>query len=467
MRIKDIIIKKRNGGVLTNDEIQFFVDGVTCKNGNAIPPEQITALLMAVYFRGMTRGETLALTLAMARSGKTVDLSGIRGVKVDKHSTGGVGDKTTLIIAPIVAACGVKTAKMSGRGLGHTGGTVDKLASIPGFKTELPTEEFIAAVNSVGLCVVGQSGELAPADKILYALRDVTGTVESLPLIASSIMSKKLAAGADCILLDVKTGSGAFMKTPEEAAELARIMVDIGNGAGRKTAAVITGMNRPLGNAVGNSLEVIEAVDTLRGKGPEDLREVCVTLASRLLFMAEEYSANVNSATRADKDDGSVVVNMYSATRADKDDRLEEFRAKVEAVIADGSAFQKLYEMVRTQDGNPEALRNYSLLPRAAFKREIKAPDTGYITEMDTERWGTTAALLGAGRKTKDDTIDYGTGILFNKKTGDYVNNGDVIAVMHANDESLFEEAERTALAGITLGSIEPKKEPLVYGVVE
>jgi pyrimidine-nucleoside phosphorylase len=428
----DIILKKRNGGTLGSDEIQFFIDGVT---DGSVPAEQITALLMSIYFNGMNTGETVALTTAMARSGDMADLSGISGVKVDKHSTGGVGDKTTLIVAPIVAACGVKVAKMSGKGLGHTGGTVDKLASIPGFNTELPTEEFIKTVNAHGLCVIGQSADFAPADKKLYALRDVTATVDSLPLIAASIMSKKLAAGADCILLDVKTGSGAFMKTPDDAKALARAMVDIGNGAGRKTAALITSMDRPLGNAIGNSLEVIEAVEILCGHGPEDLTEVCLTLASRLLYMAGKGT-------------------------------LDECRGMAEAAVAGGAAFSKLRDMVNAQGGDCEALTDFSRLPQSQYRHEVLAPNDGYISSMDTERWGIASVKLGAGRATKDAAIDYAAGIILHKKTGAYLRTGDVIATMYANDERLFPDAEQDALAGLKIGE-KPEDAPLIYGVVE
>jgi pyrimidine-nucleoside phosphorylase len=429
----DIILNKRNGGTLSEAEIEYFVTGVT---DGSIPPEQITALLMSIYFKGMTTAETVTLTMAMARSGEMVDLSPIEGIKVDKHSTGGVGDKTTMVVAPIVAACGVKVAKMSGKGLGHTGGTVDKLSAIPGFKTELPLDEFIGTVNKHGLCVIGQSGEFAPADKKLYALRDVTATVDSLPLIAASIMSKKLAAGADCILLDVKTGSGAFMKTTEGAAELARAMVDIGNGAGRKTAAVITGMDRPLGSAIGNSLEVIEAAETLKGHGPEDLTEVCLTLAARLMYMAGKGT-------------------------------LTECRAAAEAAINSGAAFNKLHDMVEAQGGGCGALRDYSLLPKATYKHEVLAPRTGYIRFMDTERWGIASVKLGAGRAAKDDAIDYGAGIYLHKKTGAYVNAGEVVATLYANNEGLFGDACETALEGLVIGDEKPEDEPLIYAVLE
>lgn len=433
MRMYDLIVKKRDGGTLTAEEINFFVAGVTA---GTIPDEQISAFLMAVFFKGMTAEETVSLTLAMAHSGGTVDLSGVKGIKADKHSTGGVGDKTTLVVAPIVAACGVPVAKMSGKGLGHTGGTVDKLASIPGFKTELPMEEFIRIVNTHGLCVVGQSGNLAPADKKLYALRDVTGTVDSLPLIAASIMSKKLAAGADCILLDVKVGSGAFMKTPQEAVSLAEAMVAIGEGAGKSTAALITGMNRPLGYAIGNALEVIEAVETLRGQGPADLYELCITLAAHML--------------------------MQAGCMGD----LDACRARAEAAIKSGAAFQKLCDMVTAQGGDATALTDYSLLPRAAYIHSLRAPSDGYIQKMDTTQWGIASVKLGAGRETKDAPIDYGAGILLRKKVGDAVRAGEELAVFYTQHEKSIPDAEKTALDALTIGNEKPDDEPLVYARV-
>lgn len=387
MRMYDLIMKKRNGEALTEQEIQYMIREYVA---GEIPDYQMSAFLMAVYFKGMTEEETLAMTQAVAHSGEMVDLSGIEGVKVDKHSTGGVGDKTTMIIAPIVAACGVKVAKMSGRGLGHTGGTVDKLESIPGLHTSLSREDFFNVVNQTGLSVIGQSGNLAPADKKLYALRDVTATVDSIPLIAVSIMSKKLAAGNDCILLDVKTGSGAFMKSIDDSIALAKEMVAIGENAGRKTVALITDMDIPLGHNIGNSLEVIEAVETLKGNGPEDLTEVCVHLASNMLFLAGKGT-------------------------------LEECRSLVREVIANGEALKRLAAMVEAQGGDSSVIFDTDKFEKAAYQHEVLAKKSGYITFMDTESCGIASAMLGAGRETKDSQIDFAAGIILKKKVGDYV----------------------------------------------
>jgi len=428
----DLIIKKRDGNVLTDDEIKFIVQGVT---DGSIPDEQLSAFLMAVYFKGMTEAETTALTLAMAHSGEIVDLSFVNNVTADKHSTGGVGDKTTLIFAPIVAACGVVMAKMSGKGLGHTGGTVDKLMAIPGIKTDLLENKFIETVTKHSLCITGQSGNLTPADKKLYALRDVTGTVESLPLIAASIMGKKLAAGADCILLDVKAGSGAFMKTVDDAKALARIMVKIGENAGKKTRALITGMNKPLGYAIGNALEVIEAVETLKGRGPEDLNEVCIILSAYLLQMAGKGD-------------------------------LESCRMMAENAVKNGSAFNKLQEMVKAQDGDVKSLDDYTRLPQCDIKHEIAAPETGFIKTMDTEKWGTASVILGAGRAKKDDPIDYGAGIVLVKKTGEMVTKGETIAYLHTNDLASIKTAAEAALNAVVIGDEKPEDEPLLLGVV-
>lgn len=432
MRIYDIILKKRNGAELTDEEIEFFV--TESVKGN-IKDYQITALLMAICFNGMTEKETATLTKCMARSGDTVDLSGIDGYTVDKHSTGGVGDKTTLIVAPIVAALGGKVAKMSGRGLGHTGGTVDKLESIDGFKTTLSGEDFLSQVNSIGLSVIGQSGDLAPADKKFYALRNDTATVDSIPLIASSIMSKKLAAGSRGIVLDVKTGSGAFMKSVEESEALAKAMVSIGKSAGRDTVAVITNMDIPLGNAVGNSLEVLEAVETLKGNGADDLTAVCTELAAEMLTLV----------TGKDKD---ICISM------------------AEGAIADGTAFAKLKEMVAAQGGNPEWIDNTDLFPKAEFSYEIKAQADGYISFMDAEKIGVASLLLGAGRNTKDDVLDFSAGIILSKKTGDKVATGDVIATLYANDNSKFPSAAIKFNEALSFSSDPVEKQPLVYTTV-
>ncbi len=432
MRMYDLIMKKRNGGALTAEEIHDMIDGYV--NGD-IPDYQMAAMLMAIYFKGMDDRETALLTDAVAHSGDMVDLSPIEGVKVDKHSTGGVGDKTTLVVAPIVAACGVKVAKMSGRGLGHTGGTVDKMESIPGMRTTLSEQEFFDVVNSVGLSVIGQSGNLAPADKKLYALRDVTATVDSIPLIAASIMSKKLAAGNDCILLDVKTGSGAFMKTLEDSITLAQKMAAIGEHAGKRTMALITNMDIPLGYYIGNSLEVIEAVETLKGNGPADLTEICLSLAACMLFLAGKGS-------------------------------MEECRNMAEAAVESGAALDRLAAMVAAQGGDASVIRNTDLFARAPFCREVRAQVSGYILHMDTERCGIASSLLGAGRVTKDSAIDYTAGIILKKKTGDRVEAGEVLAVLYASKEELFDSAEKEFTAAVTIGAEEPAAEPLVYARV-
>lgn len=432
MRMYDLIMKKRNGEALTKKEIQYmiteYVDG-------KIPDYQMSAFLMAVYFKGMNEEETLAMTQAVAHSGDMVDLSGIEGMKVDKHSTGGVGDKTTLVIAPIVASCGVKVAKMSGRGLGHTGGTVDKMEAIPGMRTSLDREEFFDVVNKTGLSVIGQSGNLAPADKKLYALRDVTATVDSIPLIAVSIMSKKLAAGNDGILLDVKTGSGAFMKTVEDSIALAKEMVSIGENAGKKMAALITNMDIPLGHNIGNSLEVIEAVETLRGKGPADLTEVCLQLASNMLYLAGKGTE-------------------------------EECRALSENAIRSGAALERLVAMVEAQGGDSEVILNTDKFAKAPYVYEVKAEKDGYITHIDAEGCGIASAMLGAGRETKESEIDYTAGIILHKKTREKVEKGDVLAALYTSKEELFEAAAEKYKKSIFIEEEAPKKEPLVYARV-
>ncbi len=433
MRMYDIIAKKKYGHELSFDEINFAIDGYV---KGEIPDYQMSAFLMAIYFQGMTDQETVSLTKCMAHSGDMVDLSEIAGMKVDKHSTGGVGDKTTLVIAPIVAACGAYVAKMSGRGLGHTGGTIDKLEAIPGFNVEIPREDFINIVKKTGLCVVGQSGNLAPADKKLYALRDVTATVDSLPLIASSIMSKKLAAGADCILLDVKTGSGAFMKSEEDAVNLAKVMVGIGWGAGRKCTALVTDMDIPLGFAIGNSLEVMEAVDTLKGKGPKDLTDCCLELSANLLVLAN-------------KGDYAQCIQM------------------VKEAVTNGTAFEKLCEMVAAQGGDADVLRDTTKLASAPVIHEVKAPFTGYIASMDTEAIGIASVMLGAGREKKEDTIDYSAGLILKKKTGDHVEAGEVLAVFHTSEDALLQKAQEHYLTALTLSEEKPISKPLVYAKIE
>ena len=433
MRMYDIIHKKRNGGELSEKEIKFFVNGYT---DGSIPDYQASALCMAIYFRGMNADETAALTLAMADSGDRIDLSGIDGFTVDKHSTGGVGDKTSLIVAPIVAANGGKVAKMSGRGLGHTGGTVDKLESIPGFRTSLTPDEFIKQVNDIGLCIVGQTGELAPADKKLYALRDVTATVESIPLIASSIMSKKLAAGSQGIVLDVKTGSGAFMKTVEDSERLAEEMVSIGNAAGRKVTALITDMDIPLGASVGNSLEVIEAIKTLKGEGEKNLTEVCLSLAAQMLCMV-----------------------------TGRDDMVCRKMAKKS--IEDGSALNKLREMITAQGGNADVIDNSGAFKQPKFNVDIISERDGYISRMDAERVGIASVILGAGREKKEDPIDPSAGIILKKKTGDSVSKGDVLATFYTDDETRIDVAKREFLDALIFGNEKPSKQELIYKIIK
>lgn len=430
MHITDIIYKKRNRGELTTEEIRFFIEGYV---HNDIPDYQISALMMAIWFNGMNPRETADLTIAMAESGDQIDLSAIPGIKVDKHSTGGVADTTTLVIAPLVAACGGKIAKMSGRGLGHTGGTLDKLESIPGFEVYQPMERFVEIVTSIGLSIIGQTGNLVPADKKLYALRDVTVTIDNLSLIASSIMSKKLAAGSDAIVLDVKTGSGAFMKTEEDSISLAKAMVDIGKMAGKKMTALVTDMNQPLGNAVGNALEVREAIEILKGKHPGDLRTVSLSLASQLLLLA-----------------GLAVTPA-------------EAMAKLEEAIASGKAMKKFAAMVEAQNGNPEAAENPDLLPQAREKRTIEAPAGGYISRMNTEEIGLSAMLLGAGRAKKEDEIDKAVGIWMRKRIGDSVDKGEPIADFHIDDPKNREEAIKRFTDALEITEKPPKKLDLVY----
>nr|WGD67845.1 pyrimidine-nucleoside phosphorylase [Bacillus velezensis] len=404
MRMVDLIVKKQNGKELTTEEIQFFVKGYT--NGS-IPDYQASALAMAIYFQDMTDQERADLTMAMVNSGETIDLSAIEGIKVDKHSTGGVGDTTTLVLAPLVAALGVPVAKMSGRGLGHTGGTIDKLEAIEGFHVELSKDEFIKLVNRDKVAVIGQSGNLTPADKKLYALRDVTGTVNSIPLIASSIMSKKIAAGADAIVLDVKTGAGAFMKTDEDAVNLAKAMVRIGNNVGRQTMAVISDMSQPLGFAIGNALEVQEAIDTLRGEGAEDLNELVLTLGSQMVVLAK------------------------------KAETLEEARTKLQEVMKNGKALEKFKEFLSNQGGDASVVDEPSKLPQAAYKIDVPAKEAGVVSEIVADEIGVAAMLLGAGRATKEDEIDLAVGIMLRKKVGDNVEKGEPLVTLYANRENV------------------------------
>jgi pyrimidine-nucleoside phosphorylase len=406
MRMVDLIEKKRDGHELTTEEINYIIKGYT---EGSIPDYQVSAFTMAVVFRGMTEKERADITMAMVESGDQINLSQIEGIKVDKHSTGGVGDTTTLVLGPLVAAAGVPVAKMSGRGLGHTGGTIDKLESVAGFHVEIDNNEFIELVNKNKIAVIGQSGNLTPADKKLYSLRDVTGTVESIPLIASSIMSKKIAAGADAIVLDVKTGAGAFMKTLEDSRELAHAMVRIGNNVGRRTMAVISDMSQPLGFAIGNALEVKEAIDTLKGEGPEDLTELCLTLGSHMVFLAQKAGS------------------------------LKEARAILEQAIKDGSALEKLKVFLSSQGGDASVVDDPSKLPQAKFTFELEAKEDGFVAEIIADEVGTAAMLLGAGRATKESVIDLAVGLVLRKKIGDKVKKGDSLVTIYSNFEDVNE----------------------------
>ena len=410
MNALDIIIRKRNGEKLSDEEIRYFINGYT--RGD-IPDYQASAFTMAVYFQGMDEEETFALTDAMRLSGDVMDLSAIKGVKVDKHSTGGVGDKVSLCAAPIAAACGVKVAKMSGRGLGHTGGTIDKLESFPGFNVSISEEQFFSQVNDIGIAIMAQTGDVAPADKKLYALRDVTGTVENMSLIASSIMSKKLAAGSDAIVLDVKCGSGAFMKSEHDACALASEMIRIGRNAGRKTVAVISDMEQPLGDAVGNALEVREAIDVLNGRGPRDITEISLTISGLMIYLAG-----------------------FAGSR-------EEGYELAKEAVASGKAVEKLREFVKAQGGDPELVWHPENMPRANIRKEIAAPQDGVIVRMECDEIGNASMILGGGRAAREDTIDLTVGLILSKKIGDAVKKGETVAVMYANDEQKLADAER------------------------
>ncbi|KYG89075.1 pyrimidine-nucleoside phosphorylase [[Bacillus] sp. KCTC 13219] len=410
MRMVDIIEKKRDGQTLTTEEIRFFINGYT--NGD-VPDYQASALLMAIYFQGMADHELADLTMAMVESGEQIKLTEIDGIKVDKHSTGGVGDTTTLPLAAMVAAVGVPVAKMSGRGLGHTGGTIDKLEAIAGFHVELTNEQFAQQVNDIKMAVIGQSGNLTPADKKLYALRDVTATVSSIPLIASSIMSKKIAAGADAIVLDVKTGDGAFMKTADDAKMLAEAMVRIGNNVGRNTMAIISDMSQPLGYAIGNALEIQEAIDTLKGHGPADLNELCYTLGSQM-----------------------VVLGGKAAT-------IKEARAMLEEAVANGAALEVLKKFITAQGGDATVVDEPAQLPKAAYVTELVAKEAGYVAKIEADDIGTAAMLLGAGRATKESEIDLAVGLVLRKKVSDYVEAGESLVTIHANREQIDDVIEK------------------------
>ncbi|MED1440482.1 MAG: pyrimidine-nucleoside phosphorylase [Bacillaceae bacterium] len=432
MRMVDLIEKKRDGKALTKKEIRYIIEGYTA---GEIPDYQMSAFAMAVFFRGMTEEEMAELTMAMVDSGEKIDLSEIKGIKVDKHSTGGVGDKTTLVLAPLVASAGVPVAKMSGRGLGHTGGTIDKLESIPGFHVEIDNQQFVRLVNQNKIAVVGQTGNLTPADKKLYALRDVTATVNSIPLIASSIMSKKIAAGADAIVLDVKTGSGAFMKNIEESKKLAKAMVKIGENVGKKTIAVISDMSQPLGFAIGNALEVQEAIDTLKGEGPEDLTELCLTLGSYMVYMAE------------------------------KADSLEKARKLLEQSIASGKALETFKTFVSAQGGDASIVDDPSKLPHSSYTFELKAKEEGYVNEIAADAVGTAAMWLGAGRATKDAAIDLGVGLILHKKIGDYVKKGETFVTIYSNQQDI-EKVKQTLYYSIKISKNKTKKPVLIYEAI-
>ena len=432
MRMVDLIAKKRDGHALTTEEINFIVEGYT--NGD-IPDYQVSSLAMAIFFQDMNDQERADLTMAMVNSGDTIDLSAIEGVKVDKHSTGGVGDTTTLVLGPLVAALGVPVAKMSGRGLGHTGGTIDKLEAVPGFHVEIENDEFMRLVNENKIAVIGQSGNLTPADKKLYALRDVTATVNSIPLIASSIMSKKIAAGADAIVLDVKTGAGAFMKTDEDAKRLAEAMVRIGNNVGRNTMAVISDMSQPLGEAIGNALEVQEAIDTLQGKGPKDLEELCLTLGSQMVYLARQASS------------------------------LEDAREKLIEVMNNGKALESFKTFLSAQGGDASVVDDPSKLPQAQFKVEVEAKEDGYVSEIVADEIGTAAMLLGAGRATKESEIDLAVGLMLRKKVGESVKKGESLVTIYANRENV-EDVKAKIYENMKISKEHVDAPTLVHGIV-
>lgn len=434
MRMYDLIMKKRNGGNLSQEEIEYMIAEYT---SGRIPDYQMSAMMMAVYFQGMSAQETTALTMAMAHSGDMMDLSAIEGIKVDKHSTGGVGDKTSIALTPMVAACGVKIAKMSGRGLGHTGGTIDKLESFEGFTTEITAGHFVRQVNEIGVSIMGQTADIAPADKKLYALRDVTATVDNMSLIASSIMSKKLASGADAIVLDVKTGSGAFMKNEKDSFALAREMVTLGNMAGRKTIAIISDMDQPLGRAVGNALEVEEAIATLRGEGPEDFTKLCMTLGTYMLIA------------------GGVASDEKDAEK------------RLQSVIENGSALKKLAEFVQAQGGDAKAVYDTTLLPKASVIEEIASVQSGYIEKIDCDEIGICSLILGGGRETKESEIDLSVGLILNKKVGDRVASGEPLAVIYANDRAKLTAAKERFMKAYHFTDKPVQRAQLIRGVVQ
>lgn len=433
MRMYDLILKKRAGHILEKEAIRWWVHGFA---KGTIPDYQVAAMLMAIYFKGLNETETIALTQAMIDSGDTIDLSAIKGIKTDKHSTGGVGDKTTIVLAPLVAAAGVPVAKLSGRGLGHTGGTLDKFAAFEGFSTDISSEQFINNVNKIGVAIAGQTGNLVPADKKLYALRDVTATIDNMSLIAGSIMSKKLASGAEAIILDVKTGDGSFMPATEDTFRLAELMVKIGEGMGKRTVALITDMEQPLGQAVGNALEVQEAIATLQGKGPADLRELCLALG------------------------GEMVCAAGKATN------LKEANILLARLLDSGEAFFKLRQLIESQGGNPEQADHPESLPQAAFSTHLLASQTAYISHLKSRIVGTSAMLLGAGRATKDSVIDLTAGIYLHHKIGAMVQKGQKLATLYANDESKLAEAKQHLATAYQFSQHQPKLRPLIFGKV-
>ncbi len=434
MRAFDIIAKKRDKKELSKEEIEFFIEGYT---KGEVTDYQTSALLMAIYLNGFSKEETVNLTMAMIKSGDVVDLSEINGIKVDKHSTGGVGDKTSLILVPMVAAAGGKVAKLSGRGLGHTGGTLDKLEAIPGFDINVSKENFINFVNKSGLVIAGQTQNIVPADKKIYALRDVTATIDSIPLIAASIMSKKIASGSDAILLDVKYGDGAFMKTKEDAEKLAEAMVSIGKGLNRNTSAAITLNGEPLGYAIGNALEIQEVIEVLSDRGPEDLRELCLRLGAQMLKLS------------------NIEVDVNKG------------RAILEEVLKNGKALEKLKELVANQGGDVSVIEDKNLFTIAEIAHEVKAQEKGYVYELNAEKVGIASLLAGAGRETKDDVIDYGAGIILSKKMGSYVNKGDILATIYTSDMSRIEKSEEMLLSAYTMSNEKPAKVDIIHKIIE
>ncbi|MHB1420409.1 MAG: pyrimidine-nucleoside phosphorylase [Bacillota bacterium] len=433
MRMVDLIHKKRQGNILTKEEIDFIIKGYT---SGEIPDYQVSSLLMAIYFQSMSNQEIVDLTFALVQSGDIIDLSDIHGIKVDKHSTGGVGDKVSLIIVPLVASVGVPVAKMSGRGLGFTGGTIDKLEAIAGFRTTLTREEFVRNVNTFGMAISGQTANLAPADKLLYALRDVTDTVDSIPLIASSVMSKKIASGADCIVLDVKVGSGAFMKSLDQARQLARTMVDIGKGLNRKTIAILSDMSQPLGHEVGNANEIIEAINVLKGEGARDLTTIALTIASHMTVLGGAYSS------------------------------FNEAYHGLQNIIQSGKGIEKLKQLIEIQGGDPEIVSDISKLPQAKYHIEVKAMRSGYVSGINAEAVGISTMLLGAGRKKKSDIIDPSAGVTVVKKIGDRVHTGETISILHTNMEDC-RQAEQILSEAYIIGDTQPPETPLLYDVIQ